>query len=123
MKKMFTLLVATGLVTVAMAQDYHGNNWRADSHYPNKVVVIDNRYDNRPVVDFRERDAQIARINRAYDFKISAVSHRWFMSNSKKDWEIRGLESERQQRISDVYAYFSGRGDFHNNGFVKNGRY
>lgn len=123
MKKMFTFLVATGLVTVAMAQDYHGDYGRQDNRYSNRVVVVDHRYDNRPAFNYRERDEQISRINREYDFKVSSVSHRWFMSREKKDWEIRGLESQRQQRISDVYARFGGRGDFHNNGFVRNGRY
>lgn len=123
MKKMFTLLLATGLVTVAIAQVYHGNYARADSRYPSKVVVVDHRYDNRPLINLRERDAQVARINQEIDFKISSVNHRWFMSRAKKDWEIRNLEMQRQQKIGDVFARFGGRPDFHNSGFVKNGRY
>ncbi len=123
MKKMFTLLVATGLVTVAMAQDYHSNYGRTDNRQPTQVVVVDHRFDNHPNFNFRERDAQIARINQDFDFKINSISHRWFMSRQKKDYEIGCLQNERQQRINEVFARFGGRNDFHSNGFVRNGRY
>jgi hypothetical protein len=123
MKKMFTFLVATGLVSAAMAQDYHGNYGRPDNRYPNQVVVVDHRFDNRPAFNFHERDEQVARINHEFDFKISSVAHRWFMSRQRKDYEIACLQNEREQRIREVFARFGGRDDFYHNGFARNGRY
>lgn len=136
MKKMITLLVATGFITIAFAQNgqYDQRNQQANNGYQNQEnnryqSQSNNGYRNNDYNEhhfdhhmmYRERDEQIARINRDFDWKINSVGNSWFMSREKKHWEIHNLEMQKQHEISEVFERFQGHGDFHEGGF-KEGR-
>ena len=131
MKKIFTLLFAVGMFTLAQAQpgsrdnrqndqrDYNsgygkGNDVVIDNHtYDNR----DNRYDDRFSIE-RKRNMEIARINREYDYKIQRVWSNFFMGRYEKERQIRFLQEQRQREIRMVYSRFSETGhgyDDHSN--------
>ena len=109
MKKIITLMGAVLLVTASFGQ-YHSDEKNSRN---NDVVYNDSRYNNhndrrndRYDYGNRERDIQIARINREYDRKIESVKHKWFMSHSKKEAIICSLEENRRYEIKKVYQRF-----------------
>jgi hypothetical protein len=129
MKKIFTLLFAVGLFTLAQAQpgardnrqtdrrDNQPINQRDDNRYDNDKGFVDinisfdrdDRFGNSRFSSERKRDMQIARINREYDYRIQRVRNSFFMSRWEKQREIRFLQDQRQQEIRMVYAKFSKR--------------
>jgi hypothetical protein len=123
MKKIFTLLVAVGLITLAQAQPGSGKNSRNDRNNPS---TYDKDYHNRNDNDIRyngimspkkQMDLAIARINREYDWKIEKVKDQFFKSRSQKKREIRFLNEQRKQEIRRTHAAFSKerrRGDYSN---------
>jgi hypothetical protein len=123
MKKIITLIGAVMLFTVAFAQDDRGNR-KNDDDYDHKDMVYndsrhrnhDDRGDDRYAFNHREREMQIARINREYDRKIASVKHNWFMSRSKKIRMVRSLEDQRIDEIrmlSPGYNHRNNRFDDH----------
>ncbi len=119
MKTIFTLLFATGLLTVAQAQDRRGgsrhrdvqvtiqtdsrglNNW-----YTNDFYDHDRRFiKNNPAME-RKMVRRINAINREYDQKIQRVRNNFFMTRFEKQRKIRQLEQERQFEIRMAYAKF-----------------
>ncbi len=109
MKKMITLVAAVILVATSFAQP----NGRAYGHDKDRDVVYndhrrnDNRREDRYSFSKRERDMQIAQINRAYDQKIYTVRNKWLTSNGKKQRMIRELENDRRYEIRKVYARYN----------------
>src|SRR5476651_1295339 len=106
MKKIFTLLFAVGMFTLAQAQpgsrDNRQTGQRDNSGYDNVAVNNqpfdrgDNRYDNDRFSFERKRDMEIARINRDYDYKIMRVRSNFFMGRFEKERQIRFLQDQRQ---------------------------
>lgn len=115
MKKIITLLGAVLLVASSFAQYDSRDNKRHDNdvaYNDGKHKDHDNRRgDDRYNNNYRERDMQIAKINREYDRKIESVQHRWFMSHSRKQELIYQLEDQRRYEIRKVYARFNQRND------------
>jgi len=131
MKKIFTLLVALGMFTLAQAQpgtrdNRNGDrkdNIPVDQRNPNKDynngrdIVNDrtpydnDRYDDR-ISPERRRDMEIAKINREYDYKIQRVKNNFFMNRWEKQRQIRFLQEERQREIRMVYIKFSKRNKY-----------
>jgi hypothetical protein len=129
MKKIFTLLFAVGLFTLAQAQpgtrdnrqtdrrDNQPINQRDDNRYDNDKSFVainisfdrDDRFGNSRISNVRKRDMQIARINREYDYRIQRVRNSFFMSRWEKQRQVRFLQDQRQQEIRMVYAKFSKR--------------
>ena len=123
MKKIFTLLVAVGIISLAQAQTGYGQNNRhdqrnnpstAEKDYHNEYDNgrDDNIYDNDRryngiISPERQRDFEIARINREYDFKIQNVRDNFFKSRSQKHRQIRFLKDQRQREILMTYEKFS----------------
>ena len=129
MKKIFTLLFAAGLFTLAQAQpgtrdnrqpdrrDNQPTGQRDDNRYDNDKGFVainisfdkDDHFGNSRFSNERKRDMQIARINREYDYRIQRVRNSFFMSRWEKQRQIRFLQDHRQQEIRMVYAKFSKR--------------
>jgi hypothetical protein len=123
MKKIFTLLVAVGIITFAQAQAGYGQHSGRDQRNSPSTVEKDyhNGYDNgRDGGDYdndrnyngiispeRQRDLAIDRINREYDFKIQNVRDNFFKSRSQKRRQIRFLNDQREQEIRMTYVKFS----------------
>lgn len=123
MKKIFTLLVAVGMITLAQAQAGSGKNSR--DHRNDQSTVDkdyhggydnDGRY-NGIMSPTKQRDLAIDRINRKYDWKIEKVRDNFFKSRYEKKREIRLLNEKRKREIKRTYYEFSKerrRGDYSN---------
>lgn len=116
MKKIFTLLVSTALLsTVAFAQ--YGQRDRHDD----VVVVYGNHYekdfgrDGRGfgrgayIFTAKERDIAIYQINREFSYRIQNVKNKFGMSWFHKKRLINNLEDERDAEIAEVWRKFNSK--------------
>lgn len=113
MKKIFTLLLAVGMITLAQAQYGSGKNSRDRR---NDQSTVDKDYDYRHDNDGRyngimspkkQMELAIDRVNRKYDWKIDKVKDNFFKSRSQKKREIRFLSEQRKKEIRRTYAAFA----------------
>ncbi len=117
MKKIFTLAVATTLFVSAFAQYKNGGQRNDHSKKDHDVVYNynkgynknDRRFNDSYYFSVRERDMQIAQINRSFDFRIREVKNKLFMNRFKKVQTINFLEDQRRDEIRRVYFKFSDR--------------
>src|ERR1019366_4120857 len=118
MKKIFTLLFCTAIISSAFAQDDHrdwnyGNNmyrdhdqYRQHHEYNHDrrgfnihfFVYQNNRY------RFEQRDELIARISSNYDYQIRQVINDWSLSPREKRYSILDLQAQKAQEINNIYA-------------------
>jgi hypothetical protein len=116
MKKIFTLLFSTAMLSTAFAQ-YSKNDQRNRSTESDVYVSNDNRgnnkhdhgYKNGYYFTSRERDMQIAQINRVYEYRIQAVKNRYFMNWRQKKHMIMNLEAQRDNEIHEVMKKYNDR--------------
>ena len=123
MKKIFTFLLALGMITLSHAQYGSGKNSR---DHRNDQSTVDEGYDYRHDNDRRytgimspkkQLEFAIDRVNREYDWKIDKVRDNFFKSRYQKKREIRFLNEQRKREIRRTYAEFSKerrRGDYSN---------
>jgi hypothetical protein len=118
MKKIFTLLVlSTAMLSTAFAQ--YGQRGQRENDKTNDVYVFnDNNVYDKHDNDFgkfgrgsyiftaREKDMEIAQINREYAFKIQSVKNRFGMSWFQKKRMINNLDAQRDAEISLVMRKF-----------------
>ena len=122
MKKIFALAIALGTITAVFAQ---GGYDRRDSRdivlgQPNRGGVYNNdRGYNNGYYGVRERDEQIQRIRREYNWRIESVDHDRYLRKAEKRRQIRFLENERDAKIRDVMARY----DRYNDRSYRRGRY
>jgi hypothetical protein len=108
MKKVFALVFALGAMTAVFAQ--RGYDRRDESR--DVILGQQNRsiYDNpRNGYSVRERDQQVQRIRREYDWRIESVRRDRYLRNGEKRRQIRFLENERDARISEVMRSYDRR--------------
>ena len=118
MKKVITMFAAIILVASASAQFRNGDHGRGndrDAVYNDDRYEKNDRRDNRYSFSARERDMQIAHINREYNQRIHAVRNKWLTGHGKKQRMIRALEDERRYEIRKVYAKFNHPANRYNN--------
>jgi len=114
MKKIFTLLATVTMFASASFAQYKtgdkdfGNKGK-DYGYSDGYKKDNDRHDNYYSFSARERDMQIAQINREYDWKIQNVKSKYFMPRFKKEQQIRMLNEQRGYEIKKVYMKFSDR--------------
>jgi hypothetical protein len=110
MKKIFTLLFATVMLGTAFAQygqkGQRGQNNEDDVYVSNNDHGYDRDFRGAYVFTPRERDMQIARINRNFDMKIHAVKNKPYMGMFQKNRLIRNLEVQRDSEIQQVIHTF-----------------
>jgi hypothetical protein len=120
MKKTFTILAVATLFTSAAFAQYDGNR-RNDNKYDNNNshdVVVNSfptrggGYNDKGVRYFseREKDMQIAQINREYNYKIQSVKNQFFMSRFQKSRKIDALNFQRDREIHSVIEKFNHQG-------------
>ena len=112
MKKVFALVLALGAMTAVFAQrGYdHGNESRDVILGQQNRSVYNNNRGNDGYYSSKERDEQIERINRSYNWKIQSVRNDRYLRKSEKKREVRLLENERDARIREVierYNYYN----------------
>ena len=154
MKKIITLLLSAGIFTATYAQGnygHKGNYGRNDQYATSNGRYGDNgkdrdnddhhgryekgkhgrndRYSNRGY-DQRnnsyayQRQIQMDRINRAYNYKVMSIAHNRYMSNRQKRLAIRDAKKERNYQIQMInrnrngYAY--GNNGYDNYGYGNN---
>ena|ERR1700687_1902550 len=122
MKKIFTLLFCTAIISSAYAQDDHRDwNYKNDiyrnynhdeyswhheySHDHDRgrfsinfFVYQNNRY------RFEQRNELIARVSSNYDYQIQQVINDWSFSPREKRCSIQDLEAQKAREINNIYA-------------------
>jgi hypothetical protein len=121
MKKIFTLLVFSGILSVSFAQiaDKQGRYDRGDD-----VAYGHRRNDNDRGKNFyyfsrREMQSQMSEIRRIYDRRIQDVKANWSIRPYRKRRLINELECRRDEEIKVVYLKFKNarnRYDDHDHG-------
>lgn len=113
MKKIFTLLFATIMLGTAFAQ--YGQKDQRDRSNNNDVYAANNNWGNDHygkgygtyVFTAREKNMQVAQINREYDYRIQSVKNKPFMAWFQKKRQINDLELQRDAEIRQVMAKFN----------------
>jgi hypothetical protein len=100
MKKLFILLIATGLVVAADAQPGHRNGRRGNVGV-SVNVGIGGPQSGYFAADRRLRE-EIAAINFKYDRRVQQVRNSFFMRPAVKARQIRSLEIQRKREIRRV---------------------
>ena len=127
MKKIFTLLVSTVMLSTAFAQ--YGQRDRSKDN--DMYVKNDNRGFNKHNKDVwggyyftpKERDMQIAQINREYSYKIQAVKNKPFMGLFQKKRAINNLEEQREGEIRAVIFKFNDKRNQYGDRYKDNKRW
>lgn len=111
MKKIFTLLLAVGLVSMSFAQfparqrGYENGNDVADNRGRND----DKRFNGHTSYHKKQMLRQIEAINEVYDRRIENVKSNWYMKRYRKQRLINELENKRREEIKCVYEKFNDR--------------
>ncbi|MBL7702193.1 MAG: hypothetical protein JNM14_08080 [Ferruginibacter sp.] len=109
MKTIFTLLFSMAMFSTAFAQ--YGQKGQRDKDI-DVYVSVDNKnfghdkFHGGYYFTPRERDMEIAKINREYGFKIQSVKNKHFMGWFQKKRIINNLEAERDNEIAQVIRKF-----------------
>ena len=98
MKQIFTLLISLGAFATSFAQYNPGHR---DDHY-----AYNQRSHFGDNFSPGDKDFQIEKINREFDFKIHAIQNNWSLRRHQKKVAIRNLERERARQIQIVNAGF-----------------
>ncbi len=126
MKKILTLLFTAGLFTASYAQGNRGPNrdyGRNDPYATTSNGHYDNGDHDRHDHDFydhrnhsyeNQRQMQMERINREFNYKVMSIQRNWYMSHRQKRLAIRDAKNERNYEIQMLNRRFYG---YANNGF------
>ena len=120
MKKIFTLLFCTAIISSAFAQEGRHDRDDRDRGYRDHDEYSRHRDDDhdRDRGRFRisffvyqnnqyrydERDQLIARISSNYDYQIQQVINDWSLSPREKRYEVGNLQAQKAQEINNIYA-------------------
>jgi hypothetical protein len=110
MKKVFALVIALGAMTAVFAQrkyDRRDESRDVILGQGNRNVHTNNRGYNNGYMSARERDEQIQRIRRQYNWKIKSVQRDRYLRKAEKKRQIRFLENERDARIREVIERYN----------------
>ena len=125
MKKIITLLFSFGVVATSFAQyDHQQNNDdrnyrtenRRDDQYVNSFNGNGNygrddnawRHFNREnIYSAKERDFQIEKINRDFDFQVQTILNDRYLRHHEKKEAVRNAETERSRQIQLVNERFN----------------
>lgn len=105
------MVIALGAMTAVFAQ--RGYDRRDESRdvilgqgnsnvYKGNPNVYNDRGYNNGSYNIRERNEQVQRIRREYNWRIQSVQHDRHLRKAEKKRQVRFLESERDARIRDV---------------------
>lgn len=134
MKRTCTFFAAVFLMVSAVAaqnNNHQRDNNNGDDNYGNSNQQRDNNYGNnnphdagsnnnhdwhngdrnRKYYNFaeREKDMQIAQINREYNNRIQSVRNKFFMGRYQKERIINSLQFQREEEIRSVMIKFNRR--------------
>ena len=101
MKHIFTLLISLGAFATSFAQYNPGP--RDDRYAYNQGSHFRDNFSPR------DKEFQVEKINREFDFRIYAIKNNWNLGRHQKKVAIRNLERERATQIQIVNAGFHHR--------------
>ena len=112
MKKVFALVFALGAMTAVFAQrGYDRRDKSRDvvlgQQGNRNVYDNNNRSYNDGYMSARERDEQIQRIQRQYNWKIESLQRDRYLRKAEKKRQMRFLENERDARIREVIERYN----------------
>ncbi len=111
MKNIFTLLFSIGAFTTSFAQtgshqmDKKNNQYVTNSEYKK----IDSHRDNIYTFSVKEKEMQIAKINKDYNLKVSSIKSNKHISRHDKKMLIQKTQSEKAQEIGEVNSKFNSK--------------
>lgn len=135
MKKIITLLLLAGIFTASYAQENHAHNnkysrndqYTSESHgrYNNGDHDRDEPngregYQQRNRSYAYQRQIQIGRINREYNYKVLSIQHNGYMNNRQKRLAIRDVKKERNYQLQMMNRNMNG---YANNTYGRNNNY
>ena len=110
MKTIFTLLFSMAMFSTTFAQ--YGQKGQRDKDIDVYVSVDSKDFGHHDknyggyIFTPRERDMEIAKINREYGFKIQSVKNKSFMTWMQKKRMVNNLEEQRDGEIAQVIRKF-----------------
>lgn len=139
MKKIFTLLFCTAILSSAFAQyDRHDRNdqdnfYRDHDEYREHrdrdqdrerrdfgstyFVYQNNRY------QFGQREALVQRVSYSYDYRVQQVINDWSLRPREKRYAIRNLRYQQAQEIANINAQYNNANSTTIYGGNNHGRY
>lgn len=121
MKKILTLLISAGIFTASYAQGNHGYYGKNDQYasssngrYDNIDHGRDDRYNDRNIYERErysyayQRQIQMNRINREYNYEVMSIEHNRFMTHRQKRLAIHHAKNERNYKIQMLYRHMNG---------------
>lgn len=112
MKKILTLVLALGTISSVFAQSRNDHDRDDHDRDNNRYAQTSNNYGNNyrsysNSYNTRERDMQIANINREYEARSYAVrSNRW-LRNNEKNRQLYILDNQRAAAISQLNSRYA----------------
>lgn len=109
MKKIFTFLLCTAIVSSGFSQDDRGG-WNNRDHDEYRGRHVRRDYDNNFFIYqnnrywFNQRDEVIERISASYNYQIREVINDWSLNPWQKRHEIRELQEQKAREINNIYA-------------------
>lgn len=106
MKKIITLVLCAGLLSIGYAQ----SPYRQDNRYDNYNYHNDNDYGNHGNYGsyWEQKRMEIDRINQHYENAIMEISNNYYMNRRQKRRAIRDLQMERENKIRMVSDKYRG---------------
>jgi hypothetical protein len=141
MKKIITLCFFTALFASAFAQsksrDWDDRNTNSNPNWNSntgKVYQNDRNGDGRPDRQYNnqsntvaQRDMEIQRISRQYDYQIQQVNYDRSLSRRVKKNTIKSLEAQKIQQINRINTQYNNsvynNGNNRNHDYKQNNRY
>jgi hypothetical protein len=102
MKKIITLLFSFGLFATSFAQYNRGHNNRDDQYVYNQR----DHYGKGNYDIAKNRNLQIERINREFDYKIQSIKNNRYLNRRAKKAAIKNAEKDRKRQIKIVNDRF-----------------
>lgn len=121
MKKIFTLLFSISALATSFAQTgSHQIKKKSNQYVTNaEYKKIDSHRDNIYTFSAKERDVQMAKINKDYNFKMAAIKSNKRISRHNKKVLIQKAQLEKSQQIQEVNSKFNSKFNTANNHIKK----
>jgi hypothetical protein len=107
MKKIITLLFCVGAFATSFAQ--YNSGYKDDRYAYNENKHFGGNFSPK------DKEFQIEKINRDFDFKIHAIQNSWNLGRHQKKVIIRNLQKEKSRQIQMVNVQFHDRRRDYNN--------
>jgi hypothetical protein len=111
MKMIFILLFSISALATSFAQTGSHQIKKRNNQYVTNAEYkkIDCHRDNIYTFSAKESDAQIAKINKDYNFKITAIKSNKRISRHNKKVLIQKAQLEKSQQIQEVNSKFNSK--------------